>query len=273
MKNEEKVVGIVGLGLIGGSFSFALKTYTNCRVLGIDLNPRVLSFALKQGYIDEYCEDVQTALAQCDLVFLALYPKDTLHFLQEHELHFKQGAVVADFCGIKGIFSDFQTSRFTYVGCHPMAGKEVNGIENADKNLFAGASMLMMAKQPELKELYRKVGFARIVHTTPAHHDRLIGYTSQLPHVLAVAYVMMPEFSECDGYHAGSFKDVSRVARINETLWSELFCDNREALTKQIDTLTDHLNHLKEWINHDPEALKEALKNSRLRMEEKEKKK
>lgn len=270
MESGEKAVGIVGLGLIGGSFSFALKTYTDCKVLGIDRDPRVLAFALEHGYIDAYCEDMLDALADCDIVFLALYPKDTLAFLKEHEFHFKQGAVVADFCGVKGLFSNFHSPRFTYVGCHPMAGKEVNGIKNADKDLFAGASMLMMAEQPELEELYRKVGFSRIVHTTPAHHDRLIGYTSQLPHILAVAYVMMQEFSECDGYHAGSFKDVSRVARINEVLWSELFCDNREMLTKQIDTLTQNLNDLKEMINHNPEELKETLKKSRIRMEEKD---
>ncbi len=270
MKNEEKVVGIVGLGLIGGSFSFALKAYANCRVLGIDQDPLVLSFAVEQGYIDAYCEDTPKALSECDIVFLALYPKDTLAFLQKHEFHFKQDAIVADFCGVKGLFSDFHSSRFTYVGCHPMAGKEVNGIKNADKDLFAGASMLMMEGQPDLEELYRQVGFSQIVHTTPAHHDRLIGYTSQLPHVLAVAYVMMQEFSECDGYHAGSFKDVSRVARINEVLWSELFCDNQEMLTNQIDALIQNLNRLKEMINHNPEELRETLKNSRLRMEEKD---
>ena len=270
MKQEEKIVGIVGLGLIGGSFSFALKTYTNCRVLGIDRDPQVLSFAEKKGYIDGYSENVAETLSACDIVFLALYPKDTLAFLKEQEFHFKQGSIVADFCGVKGLFRDFYSPRFHYVGCHPMAGKEVNGIRNADKDLFSGASMLMMTQQPELEELYRKVGFSRIVHTTPAHHDRLIGYTSQLPHVLAVAYVMMEEFSECDGYHAGSFKDVSRVARINEVLWSELFCDNREALTKQIDTLIQNLDGLKDMINHNPAELKETLKKSRIRMEEKE---
>lgn len=270
MKRKEKIVGVVGLGLIGGSFSFALKTYTDCRVLGIDRDPQVLSFAEKKGYIDGYSEDMAETLSMCDIVFLALYPKDTLAFLKEQEPHFKQGAIVADFCGVKGLFSDFDSPCFTYIGCHPMAGKEVNGIKNADKDLFAGASMLMMAKQPQLEELYRKVGFSRIVHTTPAHHDRLIGYTSQLPHVLAVAYVMMEEFSECDGYHAGSFKDVSRVARINEVLWSELFCDNRDVLTKQIDILTQNLNCLKELINHNPTELKETLKKSRIRMEEKD---
>ncbi len=266
----KKVVGVVGLGLIGGSFALALKEYTDCEVLGVDRDPAVLSFAKTNGYIDGYLKNTEETLAACDMVFIALYPKDTLAFMQEQEFRFKKDAVVADFCGVKSLFQDFRPSHFHYIGCHPMAGKEVNGIRNADKDLFAGASMLMMAPQPDLEEIYRKVGFSRIVHTNPAHHDRLIGYTSQLPHVLAVAYVMMQEFCECDGYHAGSFNDVSRVARINEILWSELFCDNKERLSAQIDTLTQNLNQLKQMINHNPSELQDTLKQSRIRMEEKE---
>ncbi len=266
----KKVVGVVGLGLIGGSFALALKAYTDCEVLGIDRDPEVLSFAKKNGYIDGYSQNAEETLRKCDIVIVALYPKDTLAFLQEKEFCFKKNAVVADFCGVKSLFADFHSSHFRYIGCHPMAGKEVNGIRNADKDLFSGASMLMMAQQQDLEEIYRKVGFGRIVHTDPQHHDRLIGYTSQLPHVLAVAYVMMQEFCECDGYHAGSFKDVSRVARINEVLWSELFCDNKEMLSAQIDILTQNLNRLKQMINHDPPELRETLRQSRIRMEEKE---
>ncbi len=264
------VVGIVGLGLIGGSFALALKSYADCKVLGIDRDPKVLAYAKEQQYIDGYDSDMAKTLGQCDIVIVALYPADALAFLKEQEHLFRENAIVADFCGVKGMFEEFNSSRIRYVGCHPMAGKEVNGIRNADKDLFAGASMLMMCREPVLEELYRKVGFAKIVQTTPSYHDHLIAYTSQLPHVLAVAYVMMQEFWECDGYHAGSFKDVSRVARINELLWSELFCDNREMLSLQIDALTENLNQLKHLINHDPSGLQETLKASRLRMEEKD---
>lgn len=270
MSNEEKVVGIVGLGLIGGSFSFALKTYTNYKVLGFDQDPQVLAFAKEKGYIDDYCEDIEKTLSVCDLVFLALYPRDTLAFLREREMQFKPGAVVADFCGVKGIFENVVSSRFTYIGCHPMAGKEVNGIWNADKDLFSGASMLMISPHAELEDIYRKTGFSTIVHTTPSHHDRMIGYTSQLPHVLAVAYVLMEEFNQCEGYYAGSFQDVSRVARINEELWTQLFCDNLEKLSDLIDSLTANLNQLKHLIVYEPSKLKETLKKSRIRMEEKD---
>ncbi len=265
-----KTIGIVGLGLIGGSFALALKAYTEHTVLGIDTDEKVLSYAKTNGYIDGYSKNIEETLAMCDIVVISLYPKDTLVFLKEREFSFQKDAIVADFCGVKEMFADFHSSHFNYIGCHPMAGKELSGILNAEKDLFAGASMLMMTSHPDLEEIYRKVGFSRIVHTTPSHHDRLISYTSQLPHVLAVAYVLLQEFEECDGYHAGSFHDVSRVARINEVLWSELFCANQELLSKQIDGLTKNLNELKEMINHHPEKLRSTLRQARIRMEEKD---
>ncbi len=266
-------ITIVGLGLIGGSFAKAVSRYTSHTVYGIDRSDRVLDDALDCGAI-HHAVGLE-ALPQSDFVALALYPDACIRFLQEHASLIPKGAVVFDLCGVKQSVCDAlmpvaKAHGFHFVGAHPMAGKEQNGFDYSDADLFTGASFLVTPCGADPKavdavgQLALSLGFGRVVITTPQEHDHAIAFTSQLPHVLAAAYVQSPECPKHSGYSAGSYRDVSRVALINENLWPQLFIQNAPALCDEISGLVDRLNVLKEAVQQgDEERLRELLKHSR----------
>lgn len=264
-------ITIVGLGLIGGSMAKALSKQNHC-VSGIDQNPEVLGQALQCGAIRKIADD--TTLQRADLILLCCYPQACIEFIKEKG-SLLAGVLVSDTCGVKGAICPelTQLSRkygFTFVGGHPMAGKEQNGFTVSESGLFLGASYLLIpCEAPEedvtlMEHLAYSVGAKQTILTTPEHHDEMIAFTSQLPHVLACAYVMSPLCPEHRGYSAGSYRDVSRVARINENLWSELFLENREPLTREIDTLLSHLTAIRIAVERNqPETLRRLLRQGR----------
>ena len=264
---------IVGLGLIGGSLAKALKKYTLHHVIGIDTNPYVLTSALDYGVVDEAGSD--ESLKDADITILSIYPEQIVEYAKSHAKLFKKGSVVTDTCGIKKYVCDnikpvAEQNGFVFIGGHPMAGKEVGGLENSEAELFKKASYIFTPLDSDenglqtLCELADAMHFARTVITTPDEHDSMIAYTSQIPHVLACSYVLDERSRKHEGYSAGSFRDVSRVATINETLWTQLFLNNREQLTAVLDNLTGNIKKIRDDIaNGDDKALKEILKQAR----------
>ena len=270
---QPKTILIVGLGLIGGSIAKALRTFTPHRVLAMDQDPEALDLAMACGAIEGpgYVED----LPQVDVLWLCLYPQAAVEFARKYGAALREDCIVSDACGIKNAVCPqmVELSRelgFVFVGGHPMAGKERSGFEASEATLFRGASYLLVpcgapdwAKET-MKELAMDMGFGRVVETTPEHHDEMIAYTSQLPHALACAYVLSPRCPQHKGFSAGSYRDVSRVARINETLWTELFLDNRQALSRELSTLIENLSSIQSTLDQeDGEALRALLRKGR----------
>lgn len=265
---EPQTVGIVGLGLIGGSLAMALKAHTGCRVIGFERCEPTAMRALAEGAIDQI--GAPGELGACQMVFLCLYPAAAVDYARQNGAFFAKGAIVCDVSGVKRfICAEMPVIAaqhgFIFVGAHPMAGKERGGYENAESGLFAGASFLITpcgapaAAVEQVKALAAALGFGGVVVTTPEEHDRMIAFTSQLPHALACAYVLSPQCPHHNGFSAGSYRDVSRVARINETLWSELFLENREPLTAELDTLIANLQAIRAAVAGDDREALEAL--------------
>ena len=244
-------IGIVGLGLIGGSIAKAIKENTEHTVLGFDIAPAVVCKAKLIGAIDG--ELTGEKLRDCDLVIIALYLEATVTYIKENAGLFKKGGIVVDCCGVKrdvcGAVEQIAAENgFTFVGGHPMAGIEFSGFEYSKKNLFEKASMIVTPYPgthikviETLKKLFLKIGFNNFQITTPDEHDKMIAFTSQLAHVVSSAYVKSPAALNHKGFSAGSYKDMTRVAKLNENMWTELFLSNRDNLASEVDSLVERL--------------------------------
>ncbi len=262
-------IAVIGLGIIGGSFCKAIKKYTDHYVIGINRTPQTAQKALKAGAIDEIGSP--QSLEKVDLVILCMYPQADIDFVEKYGDFIKKGAVVTDTSGIKRAICPRMTELaekfgFVFVGSHPMAGKEKNGFDVSDADLYKGASFIITPCGAEQKyvdflaEFAASIGFGTIKITTPEMHDRMIAFTSQLPHVLACSYVLSPCCPNHNGFSAGSYRDVSRVANINSKLWSELFLENREPLIAELDILIENITRIIDAIKaDDKEALTELL--------------
>lgn len=245
---------VAGLGLIGGSLCMALKR-AGYKVDGYNRSPKPLEYALKNDVIDGAAEDFKVY----DVVFVALPPKPTIDFILN--TNFKSGAIVADICGVKRVIENAvygADKDIKYVGTHPMAGKEVSGVENACADLFDRASMVITRgiytderAFNEIKRLTKDMGFKRIVECSAELHDRKIAYTSQLAHVVSNCYVNDPEIDGCLGFTGGSFQDMTRIAGVDENVWAELYLLNGDNL---LTSATNLYNSLQKFI----EALKAA---------------
>ena len=260
---------ICGLGLIGASLAKTLKKNTKHIVLGWNRTPSVTQKALRDGVIDE-TGDIDELMKDADITFVNFYPDAIVPFILEHKNSFKKDSIVTDSCGIKTkICKELENEDldFYYIGAHPMAGREVGGYDNSLDTLFDNASFIVTPyektprnKVDALVGLAQNMGFARTVVTTPEHHDEMIAFTSQIAHVLACSYVLSPLAPMHPGYSAGSYRDVSRVARINAEMWSNLFIDNKEALVREIDDLVSNLMKFKyNIVNEDEPALRELM--------------
>ena len=269
-----ETVGIVGLGLIGGSIAKAARQYTDCTLLGYDTDGAVLSRALDEGVLSAAL--TPDRLPECGLVIIALYPEATVEYVTAHRDRFRRGGVVMDCGGVKGVVCGpledvVRDAGFYFVGGHPMAGIERSGYAHAFPELFQGASLILTPYPgtPEgcledIWEFARKLGFGHLQPSTPDEHDRIIAYTSQLAHVVSCAYVGSPSAPNFEGFSAGSFKDMTRVAKLNEEMWTELFLENREALVREIDTLVEELAAFAYTIRRgDRERLKDMLRHAR----------
>lgn len=260
---------ICGLGLIGASLAKTLKKNTNHTVFGWNRTESVTEKALRDGVIDK-TGDIDSLMAEADITFVNFYPEAIVPFILEHKNSFKKDSVVTDSCGIKTKICramEKEKLDFYFIGAHPMAGREVGGYDNSLDTLYDKASFIVTPvdgtprnKVDALVGLAESMGFARTVVTTPEHHDEMIAFTSQIAHVLACSYVLSPLAPSHAGYSAGSYRDVSRVARINADMWADLFIDNKEALVKEIDDLVSNLMQFKyNIVNEDSPALKDLM--------------
>ena len=267
-------IGIVGLGLIGGSLARSIKVHTDFEVLGMDINAQTMLQANLLGAVDGALEEAD--LARCDVVLVALYPAAIVSWITEHQDAFKPGAWVIDCGGVKEVICTplnalAQGKPWRYCGGHPMAGREFSGFRYAKDDLFDRASMILTPPRdagPEtltwLKDFFLTIGFRRVQFTTPREHDEMIAYTSQLAHVVSSAYVKCPLAQKHRGFSAGSFADMTRVAKLNEDMWTELFFDNREALLPEINGLIDRLAAYRDALaGEDRDAMKRLLREGR----------
>ena len=266
-------IGIVGLGLIGGSLAKAISQNTDHTVYGTDLSEQVVRKAVLVDAIEQPLTD--ELLPQCDIVIVALYPQATIDYVKEHAHLFRKESIVVDCGGIKKLVCDTliplaEDHGFLFVGGHPMAGLEHSGFTYAKKSLFNNASMIFtptkgpIESMKKLKELFTSIGFTNIEISTAEEHHRKIAFTSQLAHVVSNAYIKSPTALEHSGFSAGSYKDLTRVAKLNEVMWTELFLENADNLAAEIDTLIGNLQQYSTAIRErDAKTLCALLKDGR----------
>lgn len=272
------IVGIVGLGLIGGSFAKAYHE-AGWKVLAHNRSRSVLDFAKISGAVDD--ELTKENIAQCDLVLVTVYPAAAVSYIEEMAAHIGKKPIVIDCCGTKRIvceacFPIAEKYGFTYLGGHPMAGNQYSGFKYADADLYRGAPMVIVPPDfnnivllSKVKELLAPAGFEQISVTTAEKHDEMIAFTSQMAHVVSNAYIKSPTATAHDGFSAGSYKDMTRVAWLNAPMWAELFMENRDFLINELNMFIESLNEYKEAMeNNDMEKLVRILDEGRKRKEE-----
>lgn len=272
-------IAVIGLGLIGGSICKALKIGTSHTVFGLDTNTDTLIKAKEQSAIDGAIDLAD--LKEADLVFVCLHPEATIDFVTSHVKKFKKGSILCDVCGIKSRPVDMldqllREEDINYLGTHPMAGREFSGFDYADAGIFKGASFIITPTEltpsetlDTVKNLANKMGFGKIVTTTADQHDRNIAFTSQLAHLVSNAYVKSPSLKNEQGFSAGSFQDLTRVARLNEDLWTSLFIMNKEPLLFELNGILNNLNDYKRALeNEDVETMRKLLAEGRKLKEE-----
>lgn len=263
-----KRTAVIGLGIIGASLARSLKK-VGLSVDGFDLQTETVEYAIKMGYIDGIAEDT----SKYDCVFLAVPPKATMRLLEIAK--FKDGAFVADICGVKECVEKVvysQPRNYRYIGLHPMAGKETSGIKSSSATLFNGANLVItLAKQTdeaalmEAREFAGLLGFGKIVECTAEEHDKKIALTSQLAHIVSNAYVKSEQVPHCDGFTGGSFQDMTRIAGVDEEMWTQLYMSNQEYILTELRGLIKHLSVYERAISEgDEAALRAALAEGKL---------
>lgn len=267
-------VAIVGLGLIGGSMAKSIKNRTAHTVWGADLNSETMTMARMCGAIDAPLTEEN--LPQADLILVAIRPGAAIEWVRQHADRIAKSAILVDLCGVKrtvvaAIAPVAEQHGFAYIGGHPMAGRERGGFTASTEDLYVGASMILtpdkrtdMHLLETLKAFFLDLGFAGLTFSTPEEHDRIIAFTSQLAHIVSSAYVKSPEAQKRRGFSAGSFQDMTRVARLDEDMWTELFLDDEDFLTKELDELIGHLTDYRDALrDKDAQRLHDLLKEGR----------
>ncbi|MBQ8391780.1 MAG: prephenate dehydrogenase [Clostridia bacterium] len=263
-------IAVVGLGLIGGSLVRAFMNIENTTVYGFDMSEETMARARLEGAI--HSEMTKENIGECDYVFVALYPKATEKFLEEYAPLISKSATVIDCGGTKtGIckvgFDMAEKQGFCFMGGHPMAGTHFSGFKYSRASLFQNAAMILVPKKnetidklQEVKNLLVNIGFKSVTISTAEEHDRIIAYTSQLAHVVSNAYVKSPNARVHKGFSAGSYRDLTRVAKLNPRMWAELFMENKENIIFEIENLTTELKKYSEAIKKDDiKTLEELL--------------
>ena len=278
MKEQSMTVGIVGLGLMGGSFA---KAYCEAghRVLAHNRSRATLDAAIISGIAEG--ELNEETIGQCDLVILALYPRATIEYLERMASFIQPHTVVVDTCGIKrqvcdACFPIAERHGFTFVGGHPMAGTQFSGFKYSRASMYKDAAMILVPPadaEPLLlanvEKMLSPCRFGRMTVTTAENHDRMIAFSSQMAHVVSNAFVKSPSARQHKGYSAGSYKDMTRVAWLNETMWAELFMENKDFLLGELDVLMDNLSMYRAALAEgDESGMKALLKEGRLIKEE-----
>lgn len=271
-------VGILGLGLIGGSLAraYALEGHT---VYAQETDEQILSFSILSGAVHAPLDEER--IAQCELILLAIYPDGSASWLENHAPQISPSALVLDCCGIKRevcarCFPLAEKYGFTFVGGHPMAGTQFSGFKYSRATLFRGAPMVLVppvfddiSLLERVKEALKPCGFGSFSVTTAEDHDKMIAFTSQMPHILSNAYIKSPTALNHKGFSAGSYKDLTRVAWLNAPMWAELFLENRENVLFELDTYLNSLNAYRQAVaDGDFDRLVELLEEGKKRKEE-----
>lgn len=264
---------IVGLGLIGGSMAKAIKRAGGHEVFGYDRDEAVMAKAEEEKTVQRLTGE---RLKECELLLIGLYPKAAVDFVRDHIDDIPEGITIVDLCGVKKAVMEpmaevIRGKGFNYIGGHPMAGTESSGYKSSRADLFDGASMILVESEcsdrtsiERAEKFFLELGFANITRTGKDEHDRIIAFTSQLAHVVSSAYIKSPTALEHFGFSAGSYKDLTRVAKLNETMWTELFLDNAEYLSEEIEGIIERLKEYDRAITSgDREGLKELLRAGR----------
>ena len=271
-------VGIVGLGLIGGSFAKAYHAAGHT-VLAFDTDRSTYDFAVLSGTVNGPLTD--ETLSTCDLILIAVIPSAAVDYLKHHAAHIGPKPVVIDCCGTKRMvcaacFPLAKEHGFTYLGGHPMAGTHNSGFKYATPTMFHNAPMVLVPENhndiqllSRVKDLLAPAGFSRFSITTAEQHDEMIAFTSQLAHVVSNAYIKSPTAGLHKGFSAGSYKDMTRVAWLAPRMWAELFLENKEYLMTELNTLIDNLRQYQDAMEHnDLPGLVQLLDEGRRRKEE-----
>ena len=271
-------VGIVGLGLIGGSMARAYKKAGHT-VYAADNNANILMFSQVSEVVTAPLDE--TTLPQCDLILLCIMPEGTIKYLEENSKYINKSAFVIDCCGTKVNVckKGFELSNkygYTFVGGHPMAGTHFSGFKYSRSDMFKGAPMVLVPPcfdNPELIEhienLLKPAGFGSFSVTTAENHDKLIGFTSQMPHIISNAFIKSPTALSHKGFSAGSYKDLTRVAWLNAPMWTELFMENKDNVLNELEILIESLSAYKNAIEeNDTNKLCALLEEGKLRKEQ-----
>lgn len=272
--NENTKILIAGLGLMGGSYAEAL-TARGFEVGGLARRQEAIDYAVERGIIKHGRSDIDPEyIGQFDLVIFAMYPHAFVEWIEHNQQHFKSGAVITDVTGVKCSViykvQDMLRDDVEYIGAHPMAGRECSGVENARMQIFEGANYIVTPTEkntPEAialcKQLGEIMGFRKIAELTPEMHDEMIGFLSQLAHCIAVSLMVCKDSHHLVDYTGDSFRDLTRIAKINDEMWSELFLLNRDVLVEQMDLFSEKFALMRDSIaNGDRETIREMMRLS-----------
>ncbi|MBQ2998032.1 MAG: prephenate dehydrogenase [Oscillospiraceae bacterium] len=277
MLDTSKNILIVGLGLIGGSYAKALRKL-GFKISAITLKQEDIDYAIENGIIDEgYTEPVPEVIGKAELIIFALYPKTFKNWIDKYQQFLKPGALLTDVTGVKSsVVYDIQNmlrQDVEFIAAHPMAGKEVYGVQNSDPKIFHGANYIVTPTEKNSKEavedcleLGRLMGFNHVSVLTPEKHDEMIGFVSQLTHCIAVSLMNCYDGEKLQDYTGDSFRDLTRIARINDEMWSELFLLNKETLLEQMDKFLAEFSKLRQTLEEgDRDTMREMMRISTAR--------
>ncbi len=272
--NINKRILIVGLGLLGGSYARVLKRF-GFNISAITKEQSSIDFALKEGLIDEGSTELDEKLiGEADIVIFALYPHIFVEWIEQNQQLLKSGALITDVTGVKcSVVYKVQNMLrpdVEFIAAHPMAGREVSGVENSTDKLFAGANYIVTPTDkntPEAintcMELGRLLGFSNVTALSPEEHDEMVGFLSQLTHCIAITLMTCNDKENMEKYTGDSFRDLTRIARINDLMWSELFIENKAALLEQMNLFITKFNELKSMLeNEDVEEMRKMMRHS-----------
>ncbi len=272
-----KNILIVGLGLLGGSYAKALKRF-GFRISAITKEQSSIDYALKEGIIDEGSTELdERIIGEADLVVFALYPHVFVEWIEKNQHLLKSGALITDVTGVKGSIvyriQDMLRPDVEFIAAHPMAGREVSGVENSTEKMFVGANYIVTPTDrntPEAIqtciELGRLLGFSNVATLSPEDHDEMIGFLSQLTHCIAVTLMTCNDKEHMEKYTGDSFRDLTRIARINDLMWSELFVANKDVLLDQMDMFMNEFGKLRNMIEtEDIDGMRAMMRHSTAR--------
>ena len=269
-----KKILIVGLGLLGGSYARALKRF-GFHISAITKEQSSIDYALKEGLIDEGATELdERIIADADLVIFALYPHIFVEWIEQNQNLLKSGAIITDVTGVKRSIvykiQDILRDDVEFIAAHPMAGREVSGVENSTDKIFQGANYIVTPTEkntPEAintcLELGRLLGFSNVTTLSPEDHDEMIGFLSQLTHCIAITLMTCNDKENMEKFTGDSFRDLTRIARINDLMWSELFVANKDALLRQMDMFMDQFKELKAMLEaEDIDGMRKMMRHS-----------